>query len=280
MRDPCEKYHDHVANIYDDMYASPYWTFYHACSWEHMKPHLPKDLSVEVHDLGCGTGYYGLKLLRAGYRVCFSDLSARMLDRARRKVEAAGYADRAVFLKMDLLDQSVVADGRFGLVCAQGDPLGLCRDPRRGMREIARTLGPGGVAVLSVDNRVASYEHFLEKGDLEGLRAFHRTGVITWLAERKEERFPVKTFFPGELERLAAAAGLERISIVGKIVLPLRRHPRLLEDPRAFRALLRIERRLAADPPNLGRAAHLQAVFRKGEPAAGGHVRGGGSSQG
>jgi SAM-dependent methyltransferase len=264
MRDPNEKYHDHVANIYNDMYSrSPYWDFYRDISWSHMKDYLPRDLSTEVHDAGCGTGLYGLKLLKAGFRVVFSDISARMLDVARRKVDEAGYTDRADFLKMDLARMSEIVDGRFGFLCAQGDPLSLCGDSKKAVREIARTLAAGGMAVLSVDNRAAGYEHYLEKADLEGMTRFHRTGVLTWLAERADERFPFQTFSPDDLEKLARTARLEVVSLIGKTVLPLRKCPDLLNDNKAYRELLRVERKLGHVTSNLGRAAHLQVVLRK-----------------
>lgn len=263
MRDPNEKYHDHVANIYDDMYRSPYWDFYHELSWKHMKGHLPRDLSLEAHDAGCGTGRFGLALLKAGFRVLFSDLSARMLHAAQRKVEEAGFGDRAEFLKMDIADQRLLEDGRFGLVCAQGDPLSLSRDPKRSVREIARTLGGGGIAVLSVDNRMGGYDHFLEKGDLAGLLDFHKRGIFTWLAEKKDERFPCRTFEPSELVGMAKTAGFEVLSLIGKVVLPLRKHQEILKDKEVFRALMRIERKLGSRQENLGRASHLQAVLRK-----------------
>jgi ubiquinone/menaquinone biosynthesis C-methylase UbiE len=210
MRDANERYHDHVANIYDDMYSrSPYWDFYREISWSHMKEYLPRDLSVKVHDVGCGTGTFGLRFLKAGFSVLFSDLSRNMLDVARRKVEEAGYLDRATFEKIDMADMSVIADNHFGFICAQGDPLSLCRDPRKAMREISRILEKGGTAALSVDNRTSGYGYFLEKGDLEGLTDFHKRGVLTWLAERKDERFPYQTFDGDALCRLAEKAKLE-----------------------------------------------------------------------
>jgi SAM-dependent methyltransferase len=230
-----------------------------------MLPFLPRDLSAEVHDAGCGTGHYGLKLLRAGFRVLFSDTSPKMLDAARRKVARKGYSAKAEFATIDIADMSELANGRFRLVCAQGDPLSLCRDPARAMKEMSRTLAPGGAAVVSVDNRVAGYEHFLEKKDLEGLLKFHKGGILTWLAEKPDERFPVRTFDPKDLVRLGRAAGLELESMIGKIVLPVRAYPELLEDKKAYKALVRIEKKLASKESNLGRASHVQAVFRKPE---------------
>jgi SAM-dependent methyltransferase len=253
-----------VASIYDDIYGqSTYWKFYHDISWDHMRPYLPRDLSVEVHDAGCGTGFFGLKLLKAGFRVLFSDISLKMLDVARRKVEEAGYASKASFERIDVADMQAVDDGRFGLVCAQGDPYSLCPDRARAFRELSRTIAPGGAAVLSVDNHTAGYAHFLEKKDLKGLLKFHRDGVLTWLAEKSDERFPVFTFEPRELVRTAKAAGLVLESMIGKCVLPVRTFPELLEERGAYKALLKVERKLGSKDANIGRASHIQAVFKK-----------------
>jgi SAM-dependent methyltransferase len=266
MPDANRKYHDHVASIYDDIYGrSPYWRFYHEISWDHMKPFLPRDLSAEFHDAGCGTGHYGLKLLSSGFRVFFSDISPKMLDAARRKVSKEGFSAKAEFARIDITDMSKIADGRFRLVCAQGDPLSLCRYPAKALKEMSRTLAPGGVVVASVDNRVAGYEHFLEKKDLKGLQKFHKEGILTWLAEKPDERFPVRTFDPKDLVRLGRTAGLELESMIAKIVLPLRGYPELLEDKEAYKVLKRIEKKLASQEANLGRASHIQAVFRKPE---------------
>ncbi len=263
MPDACQRYHDHVASIYDDIYNSPYWKFYHDLSWSYMKPHLPRDLSLETHDAGCGTGRFGLKLLKAGFRVLFSDTSPQMLDAAQRKVDAAGYADRAEFARIDVADMASLAEGRFGFFCAQGDPVSLCADPFRAFSEAARTLVPGGTAVLSVDNRAAGYEHFIEKGDIKGLSRFHKDGILTWLAEKSTERFPFHTFEPEQIEEMSRRAGFDVVSIVGKCVLPVRKFADLLEDRALSKQLLKVEKKLSARPTYLGRASHLQVTLRK-----------------
>jgi SAM-dependent methyltransferase len=264
MPDACQRYHDHVASIYDDIYGhSPYWDFYHEVSWDHMKPFLPRDLSVEVHDVGCGTGIYGIRLLKAGFRVLFSDISPKMLDAARRNVEKAGFSEKAEFLRFSVSEMAAVANGRFALICAQGDPVSLCPDPGAAFREIGRTLSPGGVAILSVDHRAAGYEHFLEKADLPGLLKFHRDGMLTWLAKKESERFPFHTLGRKELLRFARMAGLQLESLIGKCVLPVRKHPELLGDGKSFRALVKIEKKLRDRETYLGRASHLQGAFRK-----------------
>ena len=133
------------------------------------------------------------------------------------------------------------------------------------MREIRRVLAPGGAVIASVDNRCAAYDHYLERGDLEGLERLHRTGATEWLAERANERFPTHAFLPSELRRLFEKAGFEVVDLVGKTALDLRRHAALLDNLDAVRALIRIELACRREPAFLGRASHLEIVARRAD---------------
>src|SRR3954453_8871013 len=83
-----ERYHDRVAARYDAIYqGEAYWEFYDAVTWDHLKHHLPSDLSSPCVDLGAGTGKWGLKLARTGFSVTLVDISAAMLEQARRAAE-------------------------------------------------------------------------------------------------------------------------------------------------------------------------------------------------
>ncbi|MHC4831000.1 MAG: class I SAM-dependent DNA methyltransferase, partial [Planctomycetota bacterium] len=261
-----ERYHDRVAARYDQVYGGAYWDVYERLSWEGIKPHVPTDLSARIVDLGCGTGLYGLKLLKSGYRVTFLDLSEGMLEQARRKAaELPGNAaSRATFIKDDLGALSVIEMGAYDLAIAQGDP--IChagRDAEAAFTGSARVLKPGGVLVASLDNQLAGIDHYLEKGDAQALERFLRTGITEWLTRKEEERFSVRMFRPAELGPLCKRAGLELLDLFGKPVLPLRRYQALLEDPESRRAFLKIERRLSREPALLGRAAHLQLAARR-----------------
>lgn len=262
-RSGSQRYHDRVAGRYESMYEDAYWQWHDSLTWEHLKQFLPKDLNAPVIDLGCGAGKWGRRMLKTGYRVTFVDLSARMVDEARRRVEEAGMTPRAEFLQADVSDLSALAEGRFALATAMGEPIGLAASPLEAMRQIARILAPGGVLVGTLDNRVACADYYLDKGDREGLEQLIRTGRTHWLTRDPSERFEIHTFEPKGIERLVADAGLELLDMIGKTVLPMRRHRELLEDPVERRRWARIEQRLARDPANFARCAHLQFAARK-----------------
>jgi SAM-dependent methyltransferase len=260
-----ESFHDRYAGKYDTTYTGPYWETYFQLSWDGIRPYIPTDLRAPVADLGCGTGLYGLRLLKSGYPVTFVDLSQKMLDQAAAKAEALGpRASGATFVKSDLADMAAIPSDRFALAVAQGDPISHAGEgAERALRECARILAPGGVLVASVDGALAAIDHFLEDGNVEGLERFLRGGLTEWLAHDEEERFSLKMFRPEELRSLCRSAGLEVIDLYGKPVLPLRRFEPLLEDARAAETLLKLEKKLCREEALLGRASHLQVAARK-----------------
>jgi SAM-dependent methyltransferase len=262
-RTPTQRYHDRIAPKYEAIYDDAYWQWHDALTWEYLKKHLPSDLRSAVADLGCGSGKWGRKLLKSGYHVTFLDVSAKMVDAARKQVIAEAEQSRSVFLQADLMDLSALPQNHFTLAVALGEPIGCTSDPMRATREIAKSLAPGGLLVATFDNRIACANHFIEKGDAEELEKFLRTGKTTWLTRDPSEQFEIITFEPQGLNKMFAAAGFEVIETIGKTVLPMRKYRELLEDPAARRRWADIEKKLARDPANLARCAHLQLTARK-----------------
>lgn len=264
MAGPNQRYHDRIAARYDDVYGNnAYWELYHELSWRALKPFLPRDQSAPVLDAGCGTGLYGLKLAKSRFRVCLSDLSQRMLDVAQRKAEALGLSSAVRLVQADLQDLAPFTDGEFSLLVAQGDPLSFVSDWRRALRSIHRVLRPHGVAVLSVDSRLGGCDAFLQRADFEGLRAFLESGDSEWLADRKEERFPLHAFTPQELREGLERAGFEVLSLIGKTVFADPRQSELLEDAETRARVARLETEWNATEFGLSRAHHLQVAARR-----------------
>ena len=104
-----------------------------------------------VLDVGCGPGSLALLAKeRAGTQgeVCGIDPSAPMIDLAREKAQKAG-AD--VRFEVGLIEQIPFPDGHFDVVLSTFMLHHLPDDlKRRGFREIARVLKPGG-RLLAVD---------------------------------------------------------------------------------------------------------------------------------
>src|ERR1700749_1888921 len=102
-RDASRRYHDRVARQYDSIYDDPYWEFHDELTWRLIKPHLPRDATAHCADLGCGTGKWGLKLLKRGFPTPFVDSSAAMIEQTRGKLESFGAkAKRATLIVADI----------------------------------------------------------------------------------------------------------------------------------------------------------------------------------
>ena len=246
------------------MYDDVYWEFHDELTWRLIKPHLPRDLSARCLDLGCGTGKWGLRLLKTGWSVTFVDQSAAMIEQTRRNREALGLkSQRAELVCADMLDLSSLGEGGFSLILAMGDPLSICGDAQRAVRQMNRVCAAGGIVIATADNKLAALDHLAQAGDLEGLQRLVHTGKTNWLTGDRNEQFELTTMTPSELGKIFARVGFEVLDITGKTILPLRKNPGLLQKPEAMQQLLRLEAELAKDPAAAGRAAHLQITARK-----------------
>lgn len=258
------RYHDRVAGKYDEIYDDPFWAFHDEITWRLVKPHLPRDLSAQCIDLGCGTGKWGLKTLKTGFATTFLDNSPGMIEQVNAKLQEMGpKAKKATTLVADIVDMDALPADQFSLAMAMGDPLSICSDPAAATREIARILKPGGIACITADSRFGGIDHYIERGNLDALEQYLRTGKTRWLTDEEEERFELTTFTPAQLRKLFEAAGLEVLAVTGKTVLPIRANRRLLQHPDAMERLIRLELELQKDPTSAGRCGHLQVTARK-----------------
>ncbi|QOV88069.1 methyltransferase domain-containing protein [Humisphaera borealis] len=265
-RDASRRYHDRVARQYDSIYDDPYWAFHDELTWRMIKPYLPRDANAGCCDLGCGTGKWGLKLLKSGFPTTFVDNAAAMVEQTRAKVDELGEAKakKATLLVADIVDLSAIADDSFMLTTAMGDPLSICSDPAAAAREMFRTTKSGGVVIATADNKFAALDHYIERGNLTALEEFVRSGRTNWLTADERERFELTTFTPASLRKLFEKVGFEVLAVDGKTILPVRQNKYILEQEEgAVRRLIALEEELGKDPASAGRAAHLQIVAKK-----------------
>lgn len=261
-RPAVQRYHDRVAPRYDDMYEDEFWRWHDALTWDYLKLHVPRDLSAETVDLGCGTGKWAAKLVKSGHTVTCVDISHRMLDQARAKIEAQGGSARAAFVHADLCDLSDLPAGRYALAISFGESVGCSESPRRALRQIRRVLQDGGTLAATFDNRLAAVDYYLQRGDATALSRFLRDGKTHWLTDDADERFPIVTYAPSDIVKLVEAAGFTLVDMVGKTVLPMRHYRQLLDTAEARRTWARIEKKLCRDPHAIGRASHIQITCR------------------
>ena len=265
-RDGSRRYHDRVARQYDSIYDDPYWEFHDELTWRAIKPYVPRDMSAQCLDLGCGTGKWGLKLLKTGLATTFVDHAAAMIEKTREKVEEMGAkAKKATLLAADMVDLSALAAEQFSLTLAMGDPLSICSDPLRAAREMHRICKPGGIVIATADNKLAALDHFVERGNLDALEEFVYSGRTQWLTADERERFELTTFTPASLRKLFEKSGFEVIDLIGKSIIPVRDNKHLLTQHDAIERLLKMEQELARDPAAGARAGHLQIVAKRQE---------------
>ena len=262
------KYHNRVARRYDAMYEDAYWRFHDEVTWRAIKPHLPADAGARCLDLGCGTGKWGLKLLKSGYRVTFVDHAPAMIGEVRGKLDELGSrAAGSEAIVADIVSMPEVSGGAFALTVAMGDPLSICSDPAKAAGEMWRCCAPGGVVIATADSKLAAAEAYFARGDVEGLEKLLRTGRTRWVTGEEAEQFELHTFTPTELRKLFERAGFEVLGVAGKTILPARANRELLGqlEGEVFRRLVQQEMELEKDAGNAGRAAHLQVVARRPE---------------
>lgn len=264
VRESNRKYHDRVAARYDDVYDTPYWRFYRDVSWRHLKAFLPSSRPAWAADLGCGTGWFGTRLLKSGCHVVFLDPSGAMVEKARESAQresARGLETR--FVQAGMEEMREIESGLLDFATAQGDPLSFCEEPARALAELARVVKPGGAVVLSVDSRVAGVRSLLNEKSPDAALELARSGRTKWRGERSDERFSMKMFEADELRTLLTRAGFEPLSTIAKTCLVQRGNEAWLDDPAAARELLAAEERVHEKPEYFGLAGHLQVAARR-----------------
>lgn len=137
---------------------------------------VPPELVVA--DCGTGTGVLALELARLGLRVIAIDLSARMLEAARSKLQDAGVDN--VELRQGDLGAIPLADGEVDAAFAHM-VLHHLPSPADALREMARALRPGG-SVVVVDFVRHELEWMREELGASWL-GFEAQEIAAWFAE-------------------------------------------------------------------------------------------------
>lgn len=115
-----------------------------------------------VLDGGCGPGVHSIRVAKAGHPVVGIDISAGMLDQARRRAEAAGVANKIEFHQKDLTALDL-PDASYRYVFSWGVIIHI-PTIEKALDELARVVEPGGKLALYLTNKHAidqSIERFV-----------------------------------------------------------------------------------------------------------------------
>jgi ubiquinone/menaquinone biosynthesis C-methylase UbiE len=227
IRDVNTRYHDVAAHDYDSKWGIDFGEIGAAQVLAKVRRALGReppryDRSLEI---GAGTGYFSLNLLRAGVieRATCSDISTGMLATLRENAARLGLEVRTERVDAERLP---FADESFDLVLGHA-VLHHIPDLQRAFAEFARVLAPGGTVLFAGEpSRVGDRLARVPKraaGTLAPLwrRAIRARAapVYDGVGERDsalESCVDVRAFAPGELARAARESGLENVRVTGE----------------------------------------------------------------
>jgi ubiquinone/menaquinone biosynthesis C-methylase UbiE len=242
---------DEFASAYRDLAQDPHGSCF-TYSRRRLADRLDRLLSTvstgrRLLDVGCGTGHHLSALQQRGFDVCGIDGSADMLAQARA-------LNPTVELKLADVDALPVPDASFDVVICI-EVLRYLPDPTRCIREIARVLRPGGMALVTAQPLL----------NLNGYFAVNRFPLKRFFG-----LVPLKQFFTtsGRLRRQFRRAGFDTVKIHGVYIGPINWIEHLAQPilRRTLKAWEPLDARLA-DRPVLRELANMFLVHATRAPA-------------
>jgi len=177
---------------------------------------------ASVLDVGCGTGRHAIELARRGYRVTGVDISAGMLEQAKKDAQATGvqvqwrHENATAFTVNERFDGVIcLCEGAFGLLGQGDDPTG---QPLAILRRVEAALQPSAKCLFTVLNGFAMARRHSNVDVAQNI--FDPLG----LTERSDcppgsvapdSQMRERGFVPTELTILFEMAGLQVLNIWG-----------------------------------------------------------------
>jgi len=215
-----------------------------------------------ILDAGGGGGLYACRLAGLGHEVCVVDLSAGMLEQARRLAAQEGVLERITFCKANVCDLGDLPSSEpFDLVLAIGDVLSYCDDAEVALAEFARLVRPGGMLLAEVECRFG--------GLRTGRRGRKWSEIYRTLTEglAHPPGWPdvaVRMFEPQEFRDLLQRTGWRIVHQWPGALCWALLGPRILQrvgrHRRGFEQLVALEKRLRKIPELLGAGGDLQVL--------------------
>ena len=226
-----ERYHDVAAASYDSKWGIDFGRIGQEQVRGKLRKALgdwPADPFGDALEIGAGTGYFSLNLLQAGAieRATATDISPGMLATLEENSERLGLEVRAAAAEAETLP---FGDESFDLVFGHA-VLHHIPDLSQAFSEFARVLRPGGTVVFCGEpSRYGDFLAAIPKRTalltaplwrrLVGASARDHHAEAEENGHRLEPEVDVHAFSPGELRRLAEAAGLLGVRVRGEELL-------------------------------------------------------------
>lgn len=252
IRDTTQRAFDKQTQAWLQYNASPGGRLRHAVILHHLRAHMPR-ASLDVLDVGGGTGELAADLARAGHAVTLLDFSPAMLDTARRR--CAGLNVTLVCADADQLPVLFDA-GSFDLVLCHS-LLEFLDDPPALLVHLLHALRSGGHLSIVVGNR---FHAPLRAALLDKDFRRARLGLDDELPAKDLFGLPRRTFYPADVRRMIQAQNVQVIGEYGVRVFTdlLGDQPELTSD------LLALELAASSRLPYCHLARFIQFIAKKG----------------
>ena len=229
IRDANTRYHDVAAEHYDSKWGIDFGELGGSQVTAKVRKALGRapDHYARSLEVGAGTGYFTLNLLRAGIigAASCSDISPGMLDTLQANAEQLGLE---VHTQPADAERLPFADESFDLVLGHA-VLHHIPDLPRAFAEFARVLAPGGTVLFAGEpSRYGDRLARVPKRAASALAPLWRRAVGASPAPRGDEQdgdaslegvVDIHAFAPAELERVARAAGFQDVRVSGEELL-------------------------------------------------------------
>ncbi|MEA2390844.1 MAG: hypothetical protein QOK31_953 [Solirubrobacteraceae bacterium] len=235
IRDVNTRYHDAAADSYDSKWGIDFGPTGQAQVLGKLRKVLGRAADGpfgQTLEIGSGTGYFSLNLLRAGVagEATCTDISPGMLAALRTNARALDLEQRMHTAVCDA-ERLPFAEDSFDLVLGHA-VLHHIPDLAQAFREFARVLRPGGLVAFagepsSVGDRIARVPKRGAAAMAPGWRALMRARERVYEPgddgcggdHGLEFAVDVHAFRPGELARTAREAGLQNVRVRGEELL-------------------------------------------------------------
>ena len=157
-----KQWYEELFENYADTYDRESFTHGTVGEVDFIEKEIASDKSVNILDIGCGTGRHSVELAKRGYTVTGIDLSQTQLANARKKAAAANLNIR--FLQKDARELNfknefqlviMICEGAFPLM--ETDEMNV-----RILENAAKALTPGGKLIFTTLNALFPLYHSLE----------------------------------------------------------------------------------------------------------------------
>jgi ubiquinone/menaquinone biosynthesis C-methylase UbiE len=160
------------------------------------------DVKGRLLEVGCGPAVMMPDLLAMGFEAHGIDVSCEMVRRAQQRMAGHPLENRCSFA-VDDVERLHFSEASFDAVLCMG-VLEYLPSHARALAEISRVLKPGGVAVISIPNRVSAYH--VGRDTYLGLRALERK----LRGRRAPHSLSHNRCVPWTFDRALARAGLAK----------------------------------------------------------------------